>query len=80
MQRYYEVTDFDGMSSYFNNYKSANKAAEILKQEMIDGNWSRSIDIISFTLPKIPKKDLTVLLLNNIGFMANRQKTTYFER
>lgn len=81
MQRYYEVTDFEGISSYYNNYADAKKLAENLKKEMIDGDWKGVVDITSFNLPhRMPLKQVVPLLLNREQFMTNRKKIIYFER
>lgn len=72
MRRYYCVTDFEGVDSYFTRFSDAKKTYDLwVKIRDGLGQQKRVVTMKSFELPKLPKPELVMRLLGQYAFMSN---------
>lgn len=80
-QYYYAVIDFEGNYEYFYSKKRAMNSAKKLYDEAIDmGYENPDVELKQFTLPKLPKKELVLRLLNDFKFMENTIKIDFLNK
>lgn len=81
MRHFYQVTDFEGYDNYYTSKKKAISVAKKFYKEAINlGYVNPIITLQQFDLPKVPFRELVILLLNNVRFMSNQVSINFLEK